>query len=257
MDQTTAAPAIQVHGLTKAYRDTLAVDGLSFDVAAGEILGLVGPNGAGKTTTLRVLCGILPPTAGRVTLAGHDLLSDPVGAKHALAYVPDDPQLFDTLTVSEHLELVARLYALVDYRGRADHLLARFALTEKRDTVCSDLSRGMRQKVAIACAYLRDPAVLLLDEPLTGLDPRGIRDITDSIRSQRDRGAAVVISSHLLSLVEALSNRVLILHQGRRLLYGDLDSIRTGFPELARDASLEDVFLHATDRPSEATGASS
>ena len=246
---SSAAPAVQIVGLSKAYRDTLAVDDLSFEVAPGEILGLVGPNGAGKTTTLRVLCGIFPPTKGTVSLAGHDLATDAVPAKRSLAYVPDDPQLFDNLTVTEHLELVARLYALSDYGERADSLLSRFVLEEKRHTVATELSRGMRQKVAIACAYLRDPAVLLLDEPLTGLDPRGIRDITGSILSQRDRGAAVIISSHLLSLVQELSDRVLVLHRGRRILYGDLVSIRTRFPDLALDASLEDVFFHATEGP--------
>lgn len=238
---------IQLRGLSKAYQETIAVDDLTCDVAAGEVLGLVGPNGAGKTTTLRVLCGILPPTSGSVHIAGHDLLKDPVPAKRALAYIPDDPQLFDHITVEEHLELVARLYDVHDHQQRATELLHRFALKEKRRTIASELSRGMRQKVAIACAYLRDPQVLLFDEPLTGLDPRGIRDITDSIALQRDRGAAVIISSHLLSLVEELSDRILILHKGHQLLCGDLATIRSGFPELTGDASLEDVFFRATE----------
>ncbi|MBN1422321.1 MAG: ABC transporter ATP-binding protein [Planctomycetes bacterium] len=246
-DPRAAVPAASIRGLRKAYRDLIAVDDLSFDVAPGEVLGLVGPNGAGKTTTLRMLSGILPPTGGSIAIAGHDLSSAPVPAKRALAYIPDDPQLFENLTVREHLDFVARLYGVRDHRPRADALIARFVLGEKRDTIARELSRGMRQKVAIACAYLRDPAIILFDEPLTGLDPRGIRDITDSIAEEKRRGAGVIISSHLLSLVEALSDRFLILHRGRRVLDGKLDAIRAGFPELAGDARLEDVFFRATE----------
>jgi len=246
-DPNAAVPAVSVQGLGKAYRDLIAVDDLSFEVAAGEVLGLVGPNGAGKTTTLRMLAGILPPTRGRIAIGGNDLDGDPVAAKRALAYIPDDPQLFDNLTVREHLDFVARLYGVRDHRPRADALIDRFALAEKRNTIARELSRGMRQKVAIACAYLRDPAIIFFDEPLTGLDPRGIRDITDSIAEEKRRGAGVIISSHLLSLVEVLSDRFLILHRGRRVLHGDLAAIRAGFPELAGDASLEDVFFRATE----------
>ena len=166
---------IRVAGLVKRFAERTAVDDLHFEVAAGEILGLVGPNGAGKTTTLRTLAGILPPTAGTVWIAGCDLRRDPIGAKRQLALVPDDPSLFQSLTVWEHLELAAQLYDVRGFEDRATRLLAEFELSERRDSFTSELSRGMRQKLAIAGALLHEPAALLLDEPLSGLDPGGIR----------------------------------------------------------------------------------
>ncbi len=171
--------SIVVEDFHKVYDQTVAVSGLSFEVEPGEILGLVGPNGAGKTTTMRTLAGILEPTSGRLAIAGHDVKREPVAAKTALAYVPDDPHLFDNLTVWEHFQFIASAYRLKDWAGSAETLLSQFELTEKRDAPCSDLSRGMRQKVAICCGYLHEPKVIMLDEPLTGLDPRGIRTMQD------------------------------------------------------------------------------
>src|SRR5258708_38573551 len=130
---------------------------------------------------MRAICGIIPPTRGRLFVAGHDVLADPVGAKSRLAYVPDDPKLFDTLTVWEHLEFTAAAYRISDWKTSGQGLLDRFELTEKRDTVSQDLSRGMRQKVAICCAYLHNPKAILLDEPMTGLDPRGIRTLKETV----------------------------------------------------------------------------
>src|SRR5438874_1595697 len=206
--------SIEVHDYHKNYGDTVAVAGISFTVAGGEILGLVGPNGAGKTTTLRALAGILTPTRGRLAIDGHDLATDPVAAKAALAYVPDDPKLFDQLTVWEHFRFTAGVYRLRDWEPAANALLAQFELTEKRDALASELSRGMRQKVAIGCGYLHDPKAILLDEPLTGLDPRGIRTMKDSIRQRAAAGAAVMVSSHLLSLVEDMCTTELLLPRG-------------------------------------------
>src|SRR5204862_5910413 len=158
-----------------------------FDVAAGAILGLVGPNGAGKTTTLRTLAGIIRPTRGRLSIAGHDVVDDPIAAKRELAYVPDDPKLFDALTVWEHLECIAAAYRVADHAAKAEALLREFELVEKRDTMAQELSRGMRQKVAICCGYLHDPRAILFDEPLTGLDPYAIRTLKAS--SARRAGA--------------------------------------------------------------------
>ncbi len=143
---------IHVQDYHKAYRETIAVDGLSFDVPAGAVLGLVGPNGAGKTTTLRALAGIIRPTRGRLIVAGHDVVNDPTAAKRELAYVPDDPKLFDALTVREHLEFIAATYRVADSLPKAEALYKQFELVEKRDTMAQELSRGMRQKVAICCA---------------------------------------------------------------------------------------------------------
>ncbi|HWE36974.1 MAG TPA: ABC transporter ATP-binding protein [Isosphaeraceae bacterium] len=242
--------SIVVEDYHKIYGETIAVQGISFRVEPGEVLGLVGPNGAGKTTTLRALAGILEPTRGRIVIAGHDLASESVAAKKCLAYVPDDPKLFDSLTVWEHFRFVAAAYRLHDWEGRAEGLLARFELIEKRDALTSELSRGMRQKVAIGCGYLHDPSVILLDEPLTGLDPRGIRTMKDSIRERAEGGAAIMVSSHLLSLVEDLCATVLMLHRGRVLLRGRLDDLRREAEREGRRESLEDLFLRITEFPS-------
>src|SRR5437667_7134397 len=196
--------SIVVEDYHKNYGETVAVAGLSFAVAPGEILGLVGPNGAGKTTTLRALAGILRPTHGRLLIAGHDLATEPVAAKAALAYVPDEPRLFEQLTVWEHFRFIASAYRLRDWTGRAEALLVQFELVDKRNALVAELSRGMRQKVAICCGYLHQPRAILLDEPLTGLDPRGIRTMKDSIRQTAGAGTAFIVSSHLLSLIEDL-----------------------------------------------------
>ena len=231
----------------KTYRETLAVAGLSFRVEAGQILGLVGPNGAGKTTTLRAIAGIIPPTRGRLLVAGHDLAVEPVAAKTRFAYIPDDPKLFDALTVTEHLEFVAVAYGVTDRTGKIARLLEQFELTEKKDALAQELSRGMRQKVAICCGYLHDPAAILFDEPLTGLDPRGIRTLKQSIVERARGGAAIVISSHLLSLVEDLCTHLLILERGRSKFCGPVSEARALFADHTGEASLEEVFFRATE----------
>ena len=237
---------IQVQGLVKNYGDFVAVRDLDFEVAPGEILGLVGPNGAGKTTTLRCLVGILRPTAGRIAVAGHDLATEPVAAKKKLAWMPDEPHLFDYLTVSEHLTLTARLYQVPDAEARGRALLEELELAPKAEALPGELSRGMKQKLAIACGLLHEPAALLFDEPLTGLDPVGIRRMKHTIVERARRGAAVVVSSHLLHLVEEIANRMLILQAGRRAAYGTLEEIRALAPGLSREANLEDIFLTVT-----------
>ncbi len=238
---------IEVIDYHKNYYQTPAVAGLSFSVQPGEILGLLGPNGAGKTTTMRAITGIIPPTRGSLRVAGHDVVTDPVAAKSALAYVPDDPRLFDALTVWEHLEFVAAAYRLTDWKDPAARLLERFELTPKRDAVAHDLSRGMRQKAALCMAYLHQPKAILLDEPMTGLDPRGIRTLKESVVERARDGASVLISSHLLALVEDLCTHLLILHHGKSLFFGRVAEARTAFASVGKDASLEDVFFSATE----------
>ncbi|MFO0953162.1 MAG: ABC transporter ATP-binding protein [Isosphaeraceae bacterium] len=239
--------SIVVEDYHKAYGQTLAVQGLSFRVEPGEILGLVGPNGAGKTSTLRALAGILVPTQGRLLIDGHDVVKDPVGAKSRLAYVPDDPSLFESLTVWEHLQFAASAYRVRDWQPKAETLLRQFELTEKRTALASELSRGMRQKVAICCGYIHDPRAILLDEPLTGLDPRGIRTMQDSIRERAAAGTAVMVSSHLLSLVEDLCTSILLLHRGKMLLRGTLEELRRRVNEEGRRESLEELFFRLTE----------
>ena len=237
---------IQVIDYHKTYGETVAVRGLSFEVPAGAILGLVGANGAGKTTTLRALAGIIPPTQGQLLIAGHNVVREPVAAKSRLAYVPDDPKLFDELTVWEHFEFIASAYRVQRFEPVAEALLGTLELTEKRDAPAQGLSRGMRQKVAIACAYLHDPAAILLDEPMTGLDPQGIRSFKESLAVRAKAGAAVVLSSHLLSMVEDMCTHLLILAKGRPLFCGTLGEARSQFPQMEGQASLEDIFFHAT-----------
>jgi ABC-2 type transport system ATP-binding protein len=238
---------IKVNDYHKSYRETVAVQGLTFHVAPGQILGLLGPNGAGKTTTLRAIAGIIPPTKGTLAVAGWDVVKDPVDAKRELAYVPDDPKLFDALTVMEHLEFIASAYDVHDWRVEAEKLLTQFELGEHRDKLAQELSRGMRQKVAICCAYLHNPKAILVDEPLTGLDPHGIRTMKKSLRDRADAGAAVIISSHLLALVEDLCTHLLILHRGQSLFFGPVDEARAAFAG-TEDRSLEEVFFRATER---------
>jgi ABC-2 type transport system ATP-binding protein len=233
---------IEVEGLTKNYGERLAVNNLSFTVQPGEVLGLVGPNGAGKTTTLRSLAGIIVPSSGQIRIAGHDLRSDPLGAKGRLAFIPDEPHLFDYLTVGEHLEFVARLYNVADAAERRLTLLSELELLDRVNSFPPELSRGMKQKLAIACGLLHAPVALMFDEPLTGLDPIGIRRMKATILRRAQAGAAVILSSHLLHLVEELCTRVLVLRQGELVAAGTLNEIIATRPELA-GRSLEDVFI--------------
>ena len=239
---------IRVEDYHKLYGQNVAVEGLSFEVLPGQVLGLLGPNGAGKTTTMRAIAGIIPPTRGRLLVAGHDVATEPVAAKRQLAYVPDDPRLFDSLTVWEHLQFIAAAYRVDPWQERAGRLLEQFELTDRKTTLAGELSRGMRQKVAICCAYLYEPKAILLDEPLTGLDPRGIRTMKSSVIDRASAGAAVVVSSHLLALVEDLCTHLLILHRGRRLFFGPVKEARSAFAEIAgADTSLEDLFFRVTE----------
>ena len=236
---------IEVQGLTKSYGNVAAVRDLSFSVAPGAVLGLVGPNGAGKTTTLRSLAGIVRPAAGTIRIGGHDMERDPVAAKRLLAFMPDEPHLFDYLTVEEHLRFTARLYQVADVERRLPALLQELELSEKAKALPGELSRGMKQKLVIGCGLLHDPSALLFDEPLTGLDPAGIRRMKQTIRERARQGAAVVLSSHLLHLVEEICTRVLIMQRGRKVALGTIEEILTERPDL-RGRSLEDIFLTLT-----------
>ncbi|HEY0982344.1 ABC transporter ATP-binding protein [Schlesneria sp.] len=241
---------IRVEGYEKSYGNTIAVRGLTFDVAAGSVLGIVGPNGAGKTTTMRALAGIIHPSAGRLMVAGHDVVADPMAAKKELAFIPDEPQLFDVLTVWEHLEFTASVYRMNDFREEAERLLEQFELTEKRNTIAQELSRGMRQKVAICCGYLHQPKAIIFDEPLTGLDPRGIRTLKTSIRERAANGAAIMVSSHLLDLIDDLCSHLLILHRGESLFQGTIAEAKSRLESAGDNTSLEDIFFEFTERRS-------
>jgi ABC-2 type transport system ATP-binding protein len=241
---------IHVQHLTKAYGAFKAVDDLSFTVAPGEVVGLIGPNGAGKTSTLRCIVGIHAPTSGAVTVGGDDIVTRPVDAKRRLAFMADEPQLFEYLTVMEHLRLTARLYRVGDVEGRAKSLLDELQLGGKEHALPGELSRGMKQKVAIACGLLHDPQALLFDEPLTGLDPLGIRHMKETIVSRGRRGGAVIVSSHLLHLVEEICTRIVIIDHGVKVADGTLEELKARPDLAAAGSSLEQIFLTATARES-------
>jgi ABC-2 type transport system ATP-binding protein len=236
------ATGLWVQDLTKRYGTKLAVDRLTFGVSPGEILGVAGPNGAGKTTTLLSLAGLIRPDAGLICWEGRPL--GPERAR-AMALIPETPEVYDMLTVWEHLVFVARSCRLKDgWRPTAEELLARLDIADQRDSLGEALSKGMRQKVLVAAAVLAGTPVLLLDEPMIGLDPRGQRELTTILRELRDQGRAVIVSTHLLGYIEGLCDRVLILKEGRALALGTVAELLDG----ADGKSLEDRFLEIVER---------
>jgi ABC-2 type transport system ATP-binding protein len=242
----TAVNLIEAGGLTKLYGDFPAVSDLSFSVRPGEVIGLVGPNGAGKTTTLRCLSGIIPSTRGSVRICGYALEENPIEAKRRLAFFSDEPRLFEYLSVFQHLAFTARIYRIANYQEVGAELLEELEMADKKNKLPGELSRGMKQKLAIACGLLHSPQVILFDEPLTGLDPIGIRRMKESIVKRARAGAAILISSHLLHLLEEVCSHVLILKNGRKIIDGPMDEVRQRFSEHSTDANLEDAFLRAT-----------
>jgi ABC-2 type transport system ATP-binding protein len=238
--------AISVEHLHRVYGSFTAVDDLSFAVGAGEIVGLIGPNGAGKTTTLRSLAGILRPTSGRVAIDGHDIVEQSIDAKRRLAFMPDEPHLFEYLTVEEHLRLVGRLYGITGIDERARPLLDELELKGKERSLPGELSRGMRQKVVIACGLVRDATTLLFDEPLTGLDPIGIRRMRETIVARARAGAAILLSSHLLHLVEEICTRVIIMDRGNKIADGTVEELRSRADLAEAGSNLEQIFLRVT-----------
>ncbi len=246
---TKGPNVIQVSEFCKAYESEIAVNDVSFNVQAGQVLGLIGPNGAGKTTTLRALAGLIPASRGTLSVNEFDVQNSPIEVKRRTAYVPDDPQLFNDLTVWEHFAFVASAYSVKNWQTEMKALLQRFDLLKKLDAKACDLSRGMRQKLAIGCAYLYRPAALLLDEPMTGLDPLGIRVLKKSICERAQQGSAVIISSHLLAMVEDICTHVLILESGQQKFYGTLAELKQQFQNDQTSTTLEEIFFHAVSSP--------
>src|SRR5262245_19946866 len=240
--------ALSVERFSRAYGTFTAVDDLSFAVASGEIVGLVGPNGAGKTTTLRALAGILRPTSGPVVIGGHDIVQEPIEAKRRLAFMPDEPHLIEYLTVQEDLRLVGRLYGVAEIDRRSEALFEELELRGKERSLPGELSRGMRQKVVIACGLVRDPTTLLFDEPLTGLDPLGIRRMRETIVARGRAGAAILLSSHLLHLVQEICTRVIIMDRGRKVADGTFAELASRVELAEAGSSLEQIFLRVTGR---------
>ncbi len=240
---------IQVRGLRKVYKKVTAVDDLSFTVPDGEIFGLVGPNGAGKTTTLKCICGVALPTDGIILIDDYNLFENEQEAKRLLAFVPETPNPYEILTVTEHMKFISLLYSVPDHEPKIEALLKQFDLYEKKDDLVNSLSKGMKQKLTICCALIHDPKILLLDEPLIGIDPRGARTLKDLIIQRAIQGKSAIISSHMLYLVEELCHRILIIDHGKKVAEGTLEDIRKAALASA-DASLEEVFLKITEEPS-------
>ena len=239
---------IAVSNLTKVYGEFRAVDALSFAVDAGEIVGLIGPNGAGKTSTLRCIAGIHAPSSGSITVCGHDIVRDPIEARRQLAFFADEPHLFEYLTVMEHLRLTARIYGARDFDARARALVHELELAGKEDALPGELSRGMKQKVAIACGLIHEPRALLFDEPLTGLDPLGIRRMKETIVAQGRGGASVIVSSHLLHLVEEICTRIVIIDRGVKIADATLAELSAQAERAGSGSTLEQIFLAVTAR---------
>jgi ABC-2 type transport system ATP-binding protein len=237
---------LQVERLVKQYKKFRAVDELSFTIQPGEIVGLLGPNGAGKTTAMRCLAGILRPTDGRILINGHDVVREQAKAKAGLAFVPEVPSLYELLTVEEHLKFVAMCFDTLDvYETRRDELLDRYDLGEKRDALVATLSKGMRQKLSFACALVHNANVMLLDEPLIGIDPAGARELKDEIIRARGAGTAILVSTHLLDTAEKLCDRVIIMARGKKRAEGTLEQLQVG---LGREGqNLEEIFLALTE----------
>jgi ABC-2 type transport system ATP-binding protein len=241
MDEANRPAALRLRGLTKTF-DRPAVDGLDLAIRAGEFYALLGPNGAGKTTTLRMVVGLLKPDAGSVAVFGIDALSDPVAAKRLMAWVSDEPMIYDKLTPLEYLAFVAGLWGIDAAAGEraARELIDWLGLGPHADERCEGFSRGMRQKVALAGALVHDPRLIILDEPLTGLDAGTARQVKDVLQARVAAGDTVIMTTHILEVAERMAERIGVLSNGRLIAEGTLAelSLRAG-----RGGSLEDVFL--------------
>ncbi|MDE1147070.1 MAG: ABC transporter ATP-binding protein [Azospirillaceae bacterium] len=234
--------ALEVRGLAKSFGRP-AVRGLDLTIAPGEFYGLLGPNGAGKTTTLRMIVGLLAPDAGTVRVFGIDALADPIAAKRQIAWLPDEPLIYDKLTPLEFLEFVAGLWGVpaADALARADELLHRLDLWEHRAERCEGFSRGMKQKTALAGALIHNPRLLILDEPLTGLDAAIAREVKDILTERVKAGATIILTTHILDVAERLVGRIGIIRDGQLLAEGTLAELRGRVGR--SDSTLEEVFL--------------
>jgi ABC-2 type transport system ATP-binding protein len=237
-------PAIDVRGLTKAFRGQVAVDHLTFSVARGTFFGFLGPNGAGKSTTIKMLTGLLRPTAGHASIEGLALGQDLLKIKGLIGILPEELPLYERLTGEEYLLFAGRMYGLArdECRKRTDELLEFLSLTEERGKLIVDYSQGMRKKLALAAALIHNPRVLFLDEPLNGIDPISGRIVTDLLRRLASKGVTLFFTSHVLDVVERLCDEVAIIDHGRIVAQGTLAAIRAQ-REMHQDATLEDVFL--------------
>ncbi|RMH23487.1 MAG: ABC transporter ATP-binding protein [Acidobacteria bacterium] len=236
---------IRTAGLTKRFGDKVALHGLDLWIGRGELFCFLGPNGAGKTTTIKLLTGLLRPTAGRALVGGHDVVRQPIEAKRLLGYVPDRPFLYDKLTGGEFMRFVAGLYRLPEagLAQRCRELLERYEIGHATDQLIESYSHGMRQKLSFAACFLHHPQVVVVDEPWVGLDPRSIRAVKDDLKERTRNGLTVFMSTHTLAIAEEMADRIGIIHRGRLLHVGTVPEIKA---LASHPGSLEDVFLELT-----------
>jgi ABC-2 type transport system ATP-binding protein len=237
--------SIRITNVTKCYGRLRAVDDITFDVRGGEVFAFLGPNGAGKTTTIKMLTGLLRPDAGAIEICGHDVLTNGRLAKARMAYVPDEPFLYEKLSAREFLGFVAQMYG-IDPATAAEHeqyYMDRLQVTGFADQLAESYSHGMKQRVVLAAALLHDPQVLVVDEPMIGLDPRTVRTVKELFRQRADSGRTVFMSTHTLDVAESIADRIAIINHGRIIACGTLAELRS---LAAREHRLEDVFLELT-----------
>ncbi|MBT8462906.1 MAG: ABC transporter ATP-binding protein [Gemmatimonadetes bacterium] len=237
---------ILLENLTKRYGDFTAVDGIDLEIGMARIFGLLGPNGAGKTTTLRMIAGILRPDSGRVVVAGHDNISSPIQARQSLGFVPDRPFVYDKLTGAELLRFSAGVYGVTgpEVEKRIDELLDLWDLTPWKDQLVESYSHGMRQKLILSSALIHRPPVLVIDEPMVGLDPRSAWLLKDVLRTFADNGGTVLVSTHTLELAESLCDQLAVIDRGRVVASGSIDDLRR--EARSETAGLEEIFLKIT-----------
>lgn len=241
---------ISISALTKKYGQFIAVDRLDLEVPKGELFGFLGPNGAGKTTTLRMIAGILQPTSGSVRLAGHDVTREAMQAKARLGFIPDRPYIYEKLTGVEFLRFVAGLYGITgaELDNRIRELLELFDLADWGDSVVESYSHGMRQKLIISSAFVHKPEVIIVDEPMVGLDPRAARTLKDLFREYVRRGNTIMMSTHTLEVAQSLCDRIAIIQSGKIRAIGTMDDLRK--EAAAGAAGLEEIFLRLTGEES-------
>lgn len=232
---------LSVKNLKKYYGKVKAVDGISFEIYPGEVVGLIGPNGAGKSTTLKTIMGLLRKTEGEIKVCGYDYKDEE--AKLKLAYIPETPDIYHMLTVWEHMKFIALAYNLSNWEEEALKYLEAYDLLDKKEELGANLSKGMKQKVMVICSLLHKPEVMLFDEPFVGLDPKAIRELKDTIRQLKKEGKAILLSTHMLDSVQNLGDRVLILKAGKLIYEGTLEE---AMEKAGPNGTLEDLFLEVT-----------